>query len=137
MTKKITFKKVKEYNQVKLNQRFYEASIPLVRGFGLSTSLREAMIKARDRLREEYRHLIPDNIESVTIICVSDAHTHIERLVFAGLPIGIEYGKLDVQIDGKYAFMSEGGNYRSVHPDEVYLRHSARLNGYKYKGVVK
>lgn len=67
-------------------------------------------------------------------VCVSDARTHIERLVFAAgrykdpegnISIGI-YSML--HIDGRLTFMIHGGDPESVKDDMVYLRHIAIAN---------
>ena len=73
--------------------------------------------------------------QGVDVICVSDAHTHIERLVFAGCEYTMngetKYTSVSMlHIDGKLTMMIYGGNSKDVHPDEVYLRRIAAANGY-------
>ena len=94
------------------------------------------MLNERLALAEDFRHLISDDIEGVSLLCVSDAHIHTERLVFAALKTDEEnYGRLQLQIDGKHTFMTNGGDIDSVYDDEIYLRHLSKLNGYIYGGT--
>ena len=130
--KEITFRLVQIRNNGK--QRFYETSEPLTVGeaLGEKVSLREAMLKERAKLLPEYHFLIPNNIEGVSVVCVSDASTHTERLVFAGLqaPDG-NYGRLNLTIGGVLTFITDGGNEEFVYTDETYLKNLAKLSGYK------
>ena len=75
------------------------------------------------------------------VICVSDAYTHIERLVFAGVEYmdkgSVCYTRYSTVIDGKNTFLIDGGSYDSVYEPCVYIRHLARLNGFKYGGIIK
>lgn len=67
-------------------------------------------------------------------VVVSDATTHIERLVFAGMRYEMHNGEEIVapasmlQISGYHTMMIHGGDTESVRPDEVYLRQIAILN---------
>lgn len=137
--KDITFKLVKEYKLFDCKQRFYEASLPLTKSAGMCKDihLKDSMLKERNNMKEEYRHLIDDNIEGLNLICISDAHTHTERLVFAGVKVNNEYGRLGLQIDGKHTFMIDGGNDDSVYDDKIYLRHLSKLSGYKFAGIIE
>ena len=71
--------------------------------------------------------------EGIDIICISDANTHTERLVF---PAHIKDGEpkiLDyLQIDGKMTFMIYGGDDESIYNDYTYIKHLAILNGYDF-----
>lgn len=76
--------------------------------------------------------------DGIDIICVSDATTHTERLVFAG--IRAKSNILNecfvfsfLQIDGKMTFMTSGGDKDSVYSDEVYLRRIASCNNMNFK----
>lgn len=81
-----------------------------------------------EKFKPEHQQLIPNEIEYVI---VSDAKTHIERLVFCACEY--EPGKFStlsfMDMDGKLTMMIHGGNPRDVHPDEVYLRRIASVNG--------
>lgn len=82
----------------------------------------------QERIKQEYKHLIPDAIQYVV---VSDAHTHVERLAFPAFEY--ESGLYSVlsfmKMDGANTMQIYGGDPRSVHPDEVYLRRIASANG--------
>lgn len=67
-------------------------------------------------------------------ICISDAHTHIERLVFAAGRFdseknGLTYGPYSMlHVGGYLTFLSHGGDPSSVKDDQVYLRQISILN---------
>jgi len=75
-----------------------------------------------------------DNTRSINKVCVSDAHTHVERLVFPVLSVGDKNtGKEGlfiwyIDIDGYITRMDGDDNWNTVHPDEVYLRHLKLIN---------
>jgi hypothetical protein len=128
--KKLSFKKVGDNGR----QRFYQLSQPVTKvcyeGFDWEKE-REYSVT---RLKEQYKELLPDVIEYVA---VSDAHTHVERLVFVAMPLNKEKTNFSIasslHIDGKHTMMIHGGSYRHVHPDEVYLRRLARVNGFTFE----
>lgn len=69
---------------------------------------------------------------------VSDAYSHIERLVFPMWEIepivsNNPYFFVTDTIAGVNTFMIHGGDCHSVKSDEVYLRMIAKGNGYQYK----
>ena len=122
-------------------QRFYELSEPLnigicdIRGLlkDLST---ECVDVVKKRIRPEYHDtIVPQFADGVRIVCVSDAFTHIERLVFPAFIAKDEYHGLSVNIDGKHTFMIDGGDSESVYEDAVYLRHLAIINNLSWEGV--
>jgi len=128
MTETIIFKKVYE-NQY---QRFYSLSRPVTKaprhGYDWEKE-KEYNIK---RLKEQYKRF---HTESIEYVAVSDAHTHIERLLFVAMPINDDKTQFSClsggHLDGKHTFMIHGGNSRAVHPDKVYLRRLASANGFK------
>jgi len=76
---------------------------------------------------------IIDDTEAIDKVCISDANDHIERLVF---PIVYAIDKRTgnkclfinyLNIDG-YMVPLGGGNAKTIHKDEVYLRHLRMLN---------
>lgn len=111
-------------------QRFYESDVEITKfpdkRFDLETELKDA----KGRLREGVEMLN----DKVFIVCISDAKTHLERLVFAAtkykLPNGeVVYGPLSMRhIDGALTMMIHGGDARSMKPDEVYLRRIEMFN---------
>jgi hypothetical protein len=113
-------------------QRFYELSEPIHKGrrFGGDVDIATELQECKDnRVKPDYKHLI--RTDGCHIICVSDAHTHIERLVFAAEKFPSGYGSLGIHIDGSHTMMIHGGDERYVYPDEVYLRHLGMVNGVK------
>ena len=69
------------------------------------------------------------------MVVVSDAFTHIERLVFPGFRLNGNWSFIEANIDGKHTFMIDGGDPKAVYADEVYLRHLCILNHLKWEGV--
>lgn len=114
------------------HQRFYELSEPIYKGrrfrsdVDIVTELQECK---NNRVKPEYKHLL--RTDGCHIVCVSDAHTHIERLVFAAENFPSGYGSTGIQIDGSHTMKLYGGDERYVYPDEVYLRHLGIVNGVK------
>jgi len=76
--------------------------------------------------------LAEDLSQGVEYVCVSDALTHIERLVFPAFKIRKE-GKEKLShtfghIGGSMTMVIHGGDPGSIKPDEVYLRRLMMLN---------
>lgn len=127
--KTLTAKLVKDTG----SQRFYKLSESLTKAFsfGKEKLIKDDFSGTNNRIKEKYRHLI--DTDKINIICVSDAHTHIERLVFVGMQFDSgEYGRTHAQIDGVHTMMIHGGDDRAVKPDNVYIRRLARLNGFQF-----
>ena len=82
---------------------------------------------------DEYE-LAEDISESVDKVCISDAHTHVERLVFPAFFIREKATGEKIlthrcnMIDGVMTMMTRGGDWDAVYPDEVYLRHLRMMN---------
>lgn len=111
-------------------QRFYELSEPIYKGRSFRSDVdiaAELQECKNNRVNPDYKHLI--RTDGCHIICVSDAHTHIERLVFAAEKFPSGYGNLNIQIDGCHTMMIHGGDSDRVYADEVYLRHLGMVNG--------
>jgi hypothetical protein len=122
---------MKEWKLVceKHNKRYYEYD-------GLLTKFPN---KYFDLETERKERKFKDGIEILgddnKIVCISDANTHTERLVFIGAKvINTETNITNYtiwsmfEIDGKMTFLTTGGDKNSVYPDEVYLRHLRMLN---------
>lgn len=126
----LEFEKVGENDR----QRFYKLSIPVNKAPNTRFDWEAEKEHNMSRLKEEYKKFHTDMIEYV---CVSDAKTHIERLLFVAIPLNddsSEFGCMSgLHLDGKHTFMIDGGDNRHVHPDEVYLRRLASANDYQFK----
>lgn len=112
-------------------RRAYKLSEPITKAprkqFDWETEREYALTK---RVKEQFRGAVKQSFECIII---SDAHTHIERLAFAGFEFEPgEYGILSMlHMDGALTFLSHGGDPDSVYPDEVYLRRIASANGFR------
>ena len=126
--KTLIFEKIEETSQ----QRFYKLSEAITKATNPKFKWEEEKEFAQKRLKEEFKKCLTEKIE---IVCVSDAHTHVERLLFPAIKISeSKYTCLSYnQMDGKHTFMIHGGSQRDVHPDGVYLRRLARANNFKFK----
>lgn len=119
--------------------RFYRLSEPIktgIRFFG-KFNIRESVLAwIEETVKPEYLEQIASCFpeEGVSLIAVSDAVTHIERLVFPAFVFEGEYHPMNINIDGRPTLMFEGGDIRHVHPDEVYMRHLCMINGLKWEG---
>lgn len=114
-------------------QRFYELSEPITKGRRWKDDvdiIQEMTDPEISMIKEEYRKFIPS--DGCRLVCVSDAHTHVERLVFQAftyLDNGVvKHGRMSLNIDGKHTFSIDGGDTDSVYDDEVYLRHLGMVN---------
>lgn len=117
------------------DQRFYKLSHQITKGYqafkgGEKDAIAE-LIECKKYLKPEYSHIY-DGMTGIDIVCVSDAHTHTERLVFAGVAYNGTYARTKVQIDGAHTMLIHGGDSKMVKPDHVYLRRLASLNGFYY-----
>ena len=112
------------------DQRFYELSEPIHKGrrFGGDVDIAAELQLCKEKwVKPESKHLV--RTDGCHIICVSDAHTHIERLVFAAEKIPGGHGNLGIHIDGCHTMRMHGGDSNKVYADEVYLRHLGMVNG--------
>ena len=120
------FELVKETNK----QRFYKSDIEITKFPRDIFNWEEEINNTKKRLKEGCE-LLDDKCY---YICVSDAKTHIERLVFVAGRFkdaegNINYGIYsNMHIDGSLTFMIHGGDYESIKDDQVYLRHLSILN---------
>ena len=77
---------------------------------------------------------IVDDTEAIDKVCVADAHDHVERLVFPVVYVidkrtGTEHLFVNpLDIDGHMTPLIGYGNAKTIHKDEVYLRHLRMLN---------
>lgn len=118
------------------NQRFYKIEPPVktVKELRKEKSVKQAFEDAKRSVKPEFIHLFDKS--EMDLVCISDAHTHIERLVFAAVEYRPgEFGRTTIQIDGAFTMMIQGGDSRRVKPDAVYLRRLASLNGMAFEGI--
>lgn len=124
--------------------RFYKFSLPLTMGRAdfdkEPRSFESDFAEYRKRIAEQYQQFVP--VRDFDIVCVSDAHTHLERLVFVGMEYhdaeDVKYNCIiHAQIGGEHTLMIGGGSRQSMRNDVVYLRRLAQINGYNFGGRVK
>ena len=93
----------------------------------------EILAGTRSKLKPK-SEMVDDPADGIDKVTISDAHTHIERLVFPAFSVrNKESGEVFVDHDmvhiaGQLAFLTHGGSSRSVRADKVYLRRIMMLN---------
>ena len=116
-----------------IRQRYYQLNFRIRNVYGSSKTIADVFKGDPIKLVDGYE-LAEDVSESIDKICVSDAHTHTERLVFPVFNIrNKQSGEVMPihrcnKIDGRWTFMTHGGDSESVYPDEVYIRHLKKVN---------
>jgi hypothetical protein len=111
-------------------QRFYESDVEITKFPNERFDLEEEVAYGKSRLKEGVEMLN----EKVFVVCISDAITHLERLVFAATTYKLSndeviYAPISMlQIDGSHTMMIHGGDASSMKPDEVYLRRIKMFN---------
>ena len=121
-------------------QRYYQIPFKIekcffssILGRGKPFTITELWAADPIKLIEPYE-LAEDISKSIDKICVSDAKTHVERLVFPAFNIRDKLtGETRLihrcnNIDGRHAMMIHGGDYKSVYSDITYIRHLWLLN---------
>lgn len=126
-----------EYNGLK---RFYKLSHKINKGyimFNKNVVISEKVLNLK--FKPEYQFIKDSLKEGTDIILISDAYTHIERLVFAGISYKendqIKYGSTLIQIGGKHTYLTDGGDREACYEPEVYIRRLCQLNGYIFGGI--
>jgi len=123
------------------NYRVYELSEPIFKGesdiMG-EINIKEEFEATKNRIRKDlpkdrYDAIIVALSMPCTHICISDATTHIERLVFPAYEFNGEYSGTSMDIGGKHTMMIHGGDRDAVYDDEVYIRRLAQINGLSYE----
>lgn len=119
-----------EYLHTEGNKRYYKADKEIKKFPNTSFDWDTEIKDTKKRLIEGVELLD----EKCFCVCVSDAHTHIERLVFAAGKVKMPDGEINYSpysmhhIDGNFTFMIHGGDEESIKDDQVYLRHISILN---------
>ena len=126
---------VLSFNNVGVNQYqgFYELSVGVDKVPNELFCWEEERKNTLSKINQKYTQFLSEKIQYV---CVSDAHTHTERLVFVAIPINKNKTEFSIvsllHIDGKMTFMSFGGDSGAVYQDAVYLRRIASANKMKF-----
>ena len=107
-------------------QRFYQLDFKIFR-YGNDKTIRDLFFKEPPKFNDGYE-LAEDIVEYIDKICVSDAHTHIERICFPAFNVrNIKTGDIFVShrveaICGCWTLLTHGGDRNAVYPDAVYIR---------------
>lgn len=123
--------------------RLYELSEPITKGksdmigdldlIDLAKYDIESITKSKS---EKLMKFLDELKKPVKYVLISDATTHVERLVFSAYKVEGKIYRVSQDILGYHTFMIDGGDPDKIYPDEVYLRKLCMLNGLKYEGVV-
>lgn len=126
------------YRAYKLSEPIYKGFSDLVGDVDIKAVAKE-WLEARRWNKPEFKDAIQQIAENgLYYVAISDAHTHIERLVFPALNVTFgdrSYPFISDDIGGEHTMLLEGGDPDSIHPDAVYLRRLAQLNKLKWEGV--
>ena len=114
-------------------QRYYQLDFKITKGNRGNIS--DILTNDNDPINfEEPWEMGEDLNKGIDKICVSDARTHCERLVFPAFNVrNKETGEIMVahrnnQIAGCWTMKIHGGDANTMRPDEVYVRYLKRLN---------
>jgi hypothetical protein len=128
------------------HQRFYKVDFDI--NYGLSFGkVKKVSDMVHETYEGKYAFTLPKNLtvedmieKSKRLVCISDAHTHTERLAFGAMYFEDtkQYGRLLHCLDGKNTFMIHGGDDDAVYPDKVYIKHLRMINktNKQNKGVI-
>lgn len=120
--------------------RVYELSEPIYKGksdIAGEVIIEKSLSDFYERIKPEFKEsALQYRKDGCYYVVISDAHTHIERLVFPGIKVEDDvYAWNFDDIGGKHTMMIDGGDPDSVYPDEVYIRRLAQLNNLTYEGL--
>ena len=120
--------------------RIYELSKPIYKGksdLKDEVCIEESLKELYERLKPEYQEsALQYKKEGCYYVAISEAHTHIETLVFPAIRVtDSSYAWSHDDIGGKHTMMINGGDPSSIYQDEVYLRRLAQLNNYNYESI--
>ena len=142
MKDKITF----TFEETKGNQSFYSCDRPILIGkttfseVNVAKEMKENYDKLKkywkERDSEVYSKFLKYYPSVCMAVCISDANTHMERLVFTAYKTDKGWGRQNIQIGGSHTMRIYGGDSLSIKPHKVYLRRLAQLNDYVYAGIV-
>lgn len=126
--------------------RVYKLSEPITKGYcdvlG-SIDINEIIKNELDSQIEETvftNALIERLNKGVEYVTISDSRVHLERLTFPAFKLNLPdepYGCIYDNICGKHTWLIKGGDPKSIHPDEVYLRRLTQINNLKWEKLLK
>jgi len=115
------------------SQRFYQLDFNVSKTSGSPRTIKQLFEFEPLKFNPGYE-LAEDVSESINKICISDAHTHTERLVFPAFNVrNKETSEIytDFRCDtiaGHWTFITNGGDDSFVYDDKVYIRYLKILN---------
>lgn len=114
-------------------QRYYKLPRP-IKYYGKGDTIADLFKKDPIRLVDGYAPVLSE-ITEIDHVCVSDAHTHIERLCFPCFEIrDTATGEVQLihrsheHLCGYWTMMIHGGSADAVYPDGVYIRYLLMLD---------
>ena len=122
------------------SQRFYQLDFKVKIGsssffmFGSTKVDIRKLFEANPILFKGEYELAEDVLGGIDKICISDSHTHTERLVFPAFNIRnkntgeVMLSHRNNNIDGRHTMLIHGGDDNAVYDDKVYVRHLRILN---------
>ena len=121
-------------------QNFYKLNHKLLVGKSLGKNvdiITEMNFTRKNWIKENFaKYMSKDGCD---IICISDASTHSERLVFVGVEYIYngkkKYGRTNTVIHGKRTFLSKGGDITTMKEHKVYIRMLATLNNMEFDKI--
>lgn len=129
LKKEIKFTLVKEES----NRKYYQCSELLVKSANKFDIIKDIINSFIERLEDGYsKYVNPNGLE---YICISDAHTHTERLVFPAFKLEDTLLINHLHIAGDMTMMICGGDDSLVYEPEHYFKQLAEANGYIYDSV--
>lgn len=115
------------------SQRFYRLSEKILKfkksGKIVEVSIDEDLVDVKPEYAKSFREQMQSGY---SIICISDAHSHIERLTFGAVQLGDTYYRTHRVLCGYWTFKIHGGDSSRVYPDSVYIRFLAGINGFYF-----
>jgi len=122
-------------------RRIYRSDTPITKGTNNFWTLSKAIKDLRNTQIKDGYELVGPTLETITegfnLVCISDAITHSERLVFPAAKVKkIKTGDVFysifsfVQIAGKNTFLTTGGDTSTILEDKCYLEQIIKANKY-------
>lgn len=115
------------------SQRYYKLPKP-IKYYGKGKRFVDLFKAYQVKLKEGFELI--DDLSEIKFVCVSDAHTHIERLCFPAFEVrDMQTGENKIfhrcnNICGYRTFLIHGGDTSMVKPDRAYVRYLMMLNSH-------